>query len=517
MKRGTISRKASFAVNQLGKSFRSLYTKSDFKYQIKKLWDARNNSSRPAVLGELFYMFDQYGITYLQGMNNEYYAKIVKTEQFLSFEEIRERVISELFQMYTSYLSPPEYMYRLVDRFSFAEDEWEQDTVRVRILKQFIKYGNYLADAGYGGKTVIQEYVGKKLWKRPTEEDVLSCTDDALFRVLETASRPQKKPGGKFGLLKLADDLAAGRVKSGTAKKGLYLFAMVFGMNYGMAERYMWNAEDKKDPYGRDIEKNIFSYHGFINQVGINYQNFAEMIYLYCLNTDNFPAEKIRRASEMIMQLKTEEKGKGHPKREWFYSEDILSLPEQEFMETIRENYCCDTFKPREQEEYGYYTGEMQIGEDKRAADEQYRKIQEMLWETEKKSDCRYGLCFFAKGDDENGRFDHICSGMAEDKQKKFREFMKQLKKINTFLVNWQRKKVSRASLIAAFYYYYNAKYGEGTKKGKSFEMVFNHFCREANVWLDRAGYPRINGRYVFDVLLIFSVFEYLYNGPCDW
>lgn len=57
-----------------------------------------------------------------------------------------------LFAVYKEYPLPEDYMKRIVDRLCGAEDGWENDTLRLRILKQFIKYGNYLSDAGYSGK-----------------------------------------------------------------------------------------------------------------------------------------------------------------------------------------------------------------------------------------------------------------------------------------------------------------------------------------------------------------------------
>ena len=102
----------------------------------------------------------------------------------------------------------------------YANAEWTELKkllyyLRLRILKQFIKYGNYLEDAGFRGRAAIQKYVGRRTNKKVQENDVLTDLDDGVFDVLGGASKAQRRPNGTYGLLKAADDLASGKFRMG--------------------------------------------------------------------------------------------------------------------------------------------------------------------------------------------------------------------------------------------------------------------------------------------------------------
>ena len=159
----------------------------------------------------------------------------------------------------------------------------------------------------------------KKTGKKPKESDVLSELDDGIFEFLESASKSQKKPDGKYGLIKTADDLASGKFRMGGAtKKSLYLFAMVFDMTY-----YTGSDVERFDP-STDVEYNLFKKYytnnlmRFITEAyqknlseyeidpsgqGINYKNFAEMVYLYYISRPLDHAEQIKASSTMIEEI----------------------------------------------------------------------------------------------------------------------------------------------------------------------------------------------------------------------
>ena len=76
--------------------------------------------------------------------------------------------------------------------------------------------------------------------------------------MLNNATKEQRRPDGTYGLIKLADDLALGKFRTGgSTKKGLYLFAMVYNMTY-----YPGETKNSKNirmfNYDSDIEKNLF-------------------------------------------------------------------------------------------------------------------------------------------------------------------------------------------------------------------------------------------------------------------
>ena len=66
--------------------------------------------------------------------------------------------------------------------------------------------------------------------------------------------------------------------------------------------------------------------------------------------------------------------------------------------------------------------------------------------------------------------------------------------------------------MIIAFYYYYNACYDKVKKNlKKSFRDVYNDFCRELNELLQMSNYQEIDGKNLFDIMVIFSAYMYLY------
>ena len=568
--KGTITRRAESVLDGLESEFRELCTREDFERKIEALEKAGSKSDRPSKLRNLCDMFDMCGIEYERGRDNDYYKNLVETSEFPTFSEVADRMLLALFARYEEYPSPEDYMKRIVDRLCNEEDGWKNDTLRLRILKQFIKYGDYLYAAGYGGKNAIREYVEEKIGRRPSEEEILLHLEDEIFDRLKTAKKPQKKPEGKFGLLKTADDLASGKFRTqGATKRSLYLFAMVYGMTY-----YSGSSEDAEIiHYKTDIETNLFrdyysnnlmryiseAYKGNLDEYeldpsgqGINYKNFAEMIYLYYISKDCNPQEKIRLSSEMIerVQEKQFRKGRVNVKekdRTKFYrnlfGEEKLRLSESEFENYICEEYDCDTYD-------GSYTRNNRTVDNKKspfqmetAQKSAFREYQTILKGLEKLGialeNCNYGLWFTDVAAFRKSGIENICDRRNDIDRRKFEEFMELLIAINDFIgqtvtesegdqnmkqerIDPSRKKtkalyvpspekVTRTSLMVAYYYYFNALHeDDGNYKWKSFKEVYNSFQDDIDPRLDAANYQRLSGKNIFDVLLTFSSYAYL-------
>ena len=440
---------------------------------------------------------------------------------------------------------------------------------------------------------------------------------DDLFDVLADASKEQKKPSGPYGVLKIVDDLATGKFRTGGGtKKSLYLFAMVYGMTY-----YSGGAESGLAlDYSTDIEKNLFTdYYAnnlmrFLSEVyqqqklcefeidpsgqGINYKNFAEMIYLYYITKDISPCEKIRLSAEMIERIPEIQKeylaeGETRPKKKAegtafyrnairnsgggnLFSEDILSLPEEEFVAFICRNYNCDTTSGKSA------IGAMQLEPEQITAYRTYEKILTMLIVALKKQEgekvakdydfakltdeekaeersewltkCNYGLWFtdpgaFKKEGYEHKRkalYDKIYVMLPAEEKLKFTkdavdEFINLLFAINSFMGHSPDEKVSlqneaqertdtsraktkalfvssesevtRTSLIVAYYYYYNIVHeDDGREIWKSFDELFTSFSYEINEFLEAAHYQPLSGRNLFDILVVFSSYAYMHD-----
>ena len=568
--KGTITRRMDSVLDGLQSEFRSLCDKADFEGKIEALKKAGDKSDRSSKLRKLFDMFDMCGIEYERGKDNAYYEELVRNADLPSVSEIEDRMLLALFSIYEDYPSPEDYMKRIIDRLCYEEDGWENDALRLRILKQFIKYGNYLADAGYSGRRTICDYVKEKTGQKITDEIVLAELDDGIFDGLETATKAQKKPDGKFGLLKVADDLASGKFRAeGATKKSLYLFAMVYGMTYYSGDEDTAEIID----FRTDIETNLFrDYYAnnlmrFISDVyrgrlcefevdpsgqGINYKNFAEMIYLYYISKDCSPQDKIRLSSEMIKRVQDSQLKQGKLDTDAIggtvfyrdlFCEDILSKPESEFEEFICENYDCDTYAGSYETKDGtkdQKIGPIQMETEQNSAFAEYQAILKALVKRGVAlENCNYGLWFTDVAAFRKKGYENLCDRIAEIDREKFSEFMELLLGINNFIgytvdetvssqnseQEWNEPSkmktkalyvespaaVTRTSMIVAYYYYYNAVHeNDADDRWKNFEEVFNNFKRDIDPKLEAAYYQPLSGKNIFDVLVTFSSYAYL-------
>lgn len=560
---GTITRRMNAVLDGLQSEFKALCDRTDFESKIEALKKAGNMSDRSSKLKELFKVFDKCGIKYERGQNNKYYETLVKNADILSFSGLEDRMLIALFSIYEKYLSPEEYMKRIVDRLSNKEDGWESDSLRLRILKQFIKYGNYLSDTGFGGRNTIRNYVKGKTDQKVTDRIILLEIDDHVFDGLSTATKEQKKPNGPYGLLKTADDLASGNFREGGAtKKSLYLFAMVYGMTYYSGDK---NSAEIID-YKTDIESNLFrDYYAnnlmrYVSAVyrekkceferdpsgqGINYKNFAEMIYLYYISKDCSPLDKIKLSSEMIKRVINRQFKQGKVDTEAvggtvfyraLFSEDIIGKPEKEFEDFICENYDCDT--------YNLNSGFLQMETEQNSAYAEYQAILKALQRELAKrggtlESCNYGLWFTDVAAFRKKGYENICDRRPDIDRDRFTEFIELLLGINSFLgytvdetISNQNEKqewnepskmktralyvdgpasMTRTSLIVAYYYYYNTIHeNDPREKWKNFEEVFNSFKTDIDSKLDAAYYQTLSGKNIFDVLVVFSSYAYL-------
>lgn len=565
----TITRRLERVLDELGQEFQALYTQDDFEWQIRELRRAEKSSARPSALARLYQMLRQAGIPFEKDREAAYYETLIQETGLPGLEETEDRMMEALFKRYQEYPKPEEYMKRIVDRLEDPKDHWEEDSLRLRILKQFIKYGDYLKEAGRGGGKVIRDYVKEKTGakKAPAADQVLAELDDDIFALLDTADKKQKKPDGKFGLLKEADDLAGGKFReNGATKRALYLFAMAYGMTY-----YTGRPDETID-YERDIEKNLFCdyytnnlmrfvtdiYRGRVSDYemdpsgqGINYKNFAEMVYLYYIRKKLPPAEKIRRSSQMIREIKEEAFQKGAPPAEKkqrdtaFYrknvqymkdetGEEVLELDENDFKEYLLNNYNCDTYAGAAQKpgaKGNSVIGEMQLEDGQQTAFSHYKSILKGIegLGVERES-CNYGIWFTDISAFE--KYDH-------PGQESYREFLELLLAINRFLGNTvqeevseadltgERKqtsrvmtkaldlksaaKVTRTSMLVAYYYYFNALHSQDEDlRGRSFKDIFGIFKNGLDEHLKPSGYQPVTGRNIIDVVVIFSSYTYL-------
>lgn len=478
---GTITRRLSSTFNELDNQFKALYSKSDFNYVINRLKKFENKSNRASILAELFDMFKSCGVEYEKDKENKYYENLVSTMKVPKFSEVEKKIMKILFEKYKEYPSPKDYMKRIVDRLEI-DDDWKNDTLRLRILKQFIKYGNCLTYeitvsdektnkekskkvAVYGGEPYINSYAKSKIGRKAKNNDeLIENIDDNIFDVLSNATKEERK--GKYALIKIADDLAEGKFRtSGATKASLYFFAIVYNMTY-----YSGSSDEIMD-YKSDIEKNLFqdyytnnliryiteSYRGHLKEYevdpsgqGINYKNFAEMVYIYFISKDYSPQEKIKLSNEMINRLKTTKNRNISKKTETIiirerFTEDILSRSEELFEKFISENYDCSCVKIEEKDDGNIIErkiGLMQVESEQNTAYENYNSILENI----KKlgfalEECNYGLYFtdvsaFKKYGYDIFDISEIDKSKENCKQEEIKDFADLLMGVNSFIGN---------------------------------------------------------------------------------
>lgn len=195
----------------------------------------------------------------------------------------------------------------------------------------------------------------------------------------------------EYKLLKIADNLANAVFSSQKkTREYLYIFAIAFDIRRvenGHPERIV------------DIEKNLFwDYYAdnivnnlpkvaglgddsdvFIDGYGVNYKNFAEVIFLWSLEQkDKTPKERLKMAYDIIEYCKKEGKteeeffkdvsnSKAFDTKTEIYKDEfskIKKFPEEKFKEFIIENYPCKSTN----------SGIMQISAEQRTAGEIIRE-----------------------------------------------------------------------------------------------------------------------------------------------
>jgi len=609
--KGAITQRMDTVLDELKDEFAGLpiYDRRAFERKMDAVKMAGERSDRSSKLRALFNMFDQCGIPYERGRENAYYETLIRDSDIPSLPELEDKMVWALFARYEKYPSPAEYMQRLVDRLSSPQDPWQDDPLRLRILKQFLKYGDFSKSVGIGGRRTIADYVKqkraaleKRAWesalpkgdfpeaaspksdspevaspgnasaqkgvpdkkvskkgtsgKAPTLEEILALVDDGVFYYLLTARKEDRKPGGKYGILKIADDLASGKFRAeGATKRSLYLFAMVYGMTYysGIPGREDFKSET-------DIEKNLFqdyysnnlmryitaAYRGNISDFevnpsgqGINYKNFAEVIYVYFIAGRHTSRDKMRLSSEMIDRVKTNQFKSGKKglevkeNRTLIYQEiagkgkaplssgiDIFAMEEGEFEQFICANYDCDTFD-------GSYTiakgakrgqktdmsrGFMQQETEQATAARVYADLLKSIPATHRGQ--KYGLWYMDVDAFGKAGLETFRDRFPQVDQERFDEFLELLRAVSNFVKNLPEpspQTVTRTSIITAYYYYYNAIHEmDEPDQWKNFGELYRSFARGVNERLEAAYYQPLSGKNVFDVLVVFSSYAYM-------
>lgn len=535
----TITRRLDRTLDELTQEFDALYCDRDYQRVLRDMkrseggyWDQN--------AGILLTMLKQAGLPCERGARNDttYYEMVIESliaqGRIPTKDALGDKLMSiceSLANKYSEYPTPERYMERLVNRLSNPEDTWQNDPLRLRILKQFIKYGNYASPMLSKGaaKKRIKEYVAAKLGrKNVVEQDILDGIDDAVFTHIKDCD-----------LLDMCEALASGRFRSnGGAKRDLYLFAFVYNMTY-----FSYTQERAVFDEQRDIGKNLFQdYYAtnlmqYISQTyrngktesvldpsdcAINYKNFAEVICLYYLCQETSAKEKIKRASKLIDELKITDSNAEAPNtpdrqvggtiqmRNYIHgienadysidAEDIMVLSEEDFKAFILANFDRRTDGSRSPfmvNTYGHTAAEV------------FDHIAEKLQADN--LDLSYGLFFDAVRKRAENR------GNTDDFQMILEWVDEELRK---WLSNGSAgKSISRTRLLAAYYYKFNAEYErddvssdeeELTRMGRSFLEHYESFRSGADELFAKVNFAPFSNKNLLDIIIVISSYIYI-------
>lgn len=323
-----LTRIAIDRINEIKNEFRTAHYQQEAERKYNKMMMVRHLNAYNHRKQELINLFNESDIPCNENMTD---AELHSRIQLLPGQEDMEALLLErLRRIYKLFPASNNFMERIVRRL--GDPDFQNETVRVAIVKQFMRHTDY--ETGdfkrSRGKIIdiIRQVKNTAAIEDAKEKDsdsnakyeryreaMISCFDEKVFQLYDMTYKNLKKKEEreKFNLLKLADGLANGKfwMNFGT-RRDLYLFAFAFGMRA--------YPDKNVDDYDKtlDIEENLFFDFYADNLLrsltvtpgteerepsgeGINYKNFAEIIYLYYLNQKELKAgEKIKKADKII-------------------------------------------------------------------------------------------------------------------------------------------------------------------------------------------------------------------------
>ena len=365
----------------------------------------------------------------------------------------------------------------------------------------------------------------------------------------------QKKYADKWEPLFWANDIASGYFNNQQiTRKKLYWFAIIFEMSYCVNT---WiDVYDAKT----DIQKNLFyDYYAdnLLNNIlqddqsklklyekeptghGINFKNYAEVIYLYYLSRkDMTPLQKLAGAEKMINDCSENDKNildyqikkHGH-KGTVIYepmAERIMGLDENNFREFIKENYICGSydFVPVHAASASVSASEVytSLFDKLKKALETYDIINGLESDKNKESEMFKALCKNISniaGASSGNNKDDLLNRLFERINEKFYVVEKKRTSVECFEATFLPKEnvadyVTRTKLIILYYYLFMINHVNESLYYTDFRVFYENFCDEnifgegINDYLYGAGYQEINLKNIFDITVIFFAFKKL-------
>lgn len=568
---------AFYRVNEIKNEFQAAHYQQEAERKYNKMMIVRHKSAYSHRKQELLDLFTESGIRCDEDMTDEELFALIR--RLPQQEEMEALLLEKLHKIYKEFPVSSNYMERIVRRL--CDPDFRDETVRVAIVKQFMRYTDYetgdfkrrrgkaveLVKQIKGESAIEKVFVEKANVADKYEryrEAMISLFDETVFDLYDvTYSTLNKDAKEKFNLLKLADGLANGKfwMNFGT-RRDLYLFAIAFNMRA--------YPDKTVDDYNKDLdieEKLFFDFYAdnllrslTVNPgteerepsgEGINYKNFAEIIYLYYLNNNQLqPGEKIKRADKTIeecirkveerekkcndmttVRLRVDNAGKEDTNsyKEFYYSE-VMQLDE-----TLLADYIVNHYEIPKDARYG---SRIAVANEEITATKKYKELREKLLVL-LEDDRRLTEIFMPEIDvketlGEGSRIgiemqdieETLCSVNKELGNDK--DFVKILTVLDNRLkidvhndaILKGTERMTRTRLIALHYLnYINEMADEETihqggaqafaGEGKSLSEIYDDFVNRVDPDLEEARYQKISPKNIYDMFVIFMLYRY--------
>lgn len=521
-------------VRDMCSDFKGMHCREELRIQYDMMAKSRTENASPYMYWKEE-LCKNLRLAGLEISGNDDDELLEAIEKLPGKELFLKQLIDVIYNMYRSFPTSEAYLIRIIDRLgceyinkSFSD---KPDSIRVAIVKQFLattEYGIFQETRNIKGEKKTTNYSVPKLVKKINPElkscadndpRLIMAVDERVFEKYDAMTDPKQKK--KWKLLKLADDLDKGVFKTNNVTKtNLFIFAFGFGI------KAFENKEAANYNPVTDIEKNLFedyynndytkyllsaaknTYEAEPSGEGINYKNFAELIYIYYLNREDLtPANRLIGAEKMIddcfeyfaVNNKLSEESNEAVNTSIFKNEfwALMSIDASE--DIIKEYIILKCNIPKMVEN----TGKLLAASNSITALEKTEHyIDKIRINSKLKGNINDILLSKAKKITETSEY------YDRDDFLKLIGEMSELMDFTRLNTTAEGYKQSRTKLLVAAYYAYQY---EEDPMGYSFAEIFDSFASYVDEDLVESRYQRLSTKNIFDVYLVLAIY-FTYN-----
>lgn len=517
---GDITRKANMLFKEMNDSLSKMVSKEEMlaRYELMEAANAKSISEAAMWHSKIVNTLNKAGYE----ISNEAGLEELKStiDLLKSKDQMLEDLVYNLYSIYDSFPETQDYLRRVIKNCG-CDYIKDSDSVRVAIVKQFMAKTRYNTLAI---NNLVREIEPSVSECKNYSFEIINAIDERVFAIYENT----KGAGEKWPLLRLAKDLQDGLFKTNfSTRKDLYYFAFAF-------ELKAYGSRDINDGYNPvyDLEKNLFEdyynndYLVYLRNVGnntfeteptgegVNYKNFAELIYVYYLNQEELTVtERIKGAENTISQCI-----KRFKEDELFYNEED-DLATSNYKKEFWINICKD----------GTEEDLVQFVVDTCIIPENINTGSKLAAASNSVTGFAYTKEFIDYISNSRGSRQIVDRNEAqkllvkkieqivkkdESKYSEGDKFIQIIKRIDEFVnlgrldLDDKNYKQSRTKLLTAAYFVYRLK---ADPSEFTFLELYNDFAGTVNKKLVKSRYQRLSKKNIFDIYLVLLLY-YTYN-----